>query len=221
MNPVGGRRGKGISARADRALDIAAGALSFSDGAEAVFDMPDAEVGRLIKQKAKELKRAVQTSAIDGGSSRPLTRYVSLKLPVEQSRRKQARLREIDFEARGQAYRQRLVTNKELLSPGEMQQTLNVTRQALSGALKTSRMFTVEVGGQTYYPKFFADGEVDRSVLEEISRALGDMPGWLKWDFFTSGRGSLGDASPLVALREGKAQEIERMAKALAKEFVG
>jgi hypothetical protein len=130
-------------------------------------------------------------------------------------------LREIDFEARGQAYRQRLVTNKELLSPGEMQQTLNVTRQALSGALKTSRMFTVEVDGQTYYPKFFADGEVDRSVLEEISRALGDMPGWLKWDFFTSGRGSLGDASPLVALREGKAQEIERMAKALAKEFVG
>lgn len=36
----------------DRALGNAAGALSYAEDLEVIFEMPDAEVGRLIKQSS-------------------------------------------------------------------------------------------------------------------------------------------------------------------------
>ncbi|WP_436206866.1 hypothetical protein [Caballeronia sp. LjRoot31] len=220
MGAVVGRHGKaGISDRADRALGSAAGALSHADGADAVFDMPDAEVGRLTKQKARVLKRAVEALRAKDRGGHPLTEPVSIELPVESGEREHPEPRKEDFEVRGRAYHQSLVSSKKLLSSGDMQEALAITCQALSAAIKASRMFTVQVEGQTYYPGFFADGEVDRSVLEKISRALGNVPGWIKWDFFTARRGSLGDISALAALRKGKVQDVERVAQALAEEI--
>jgi hypothetical protein len=221
MSAAADRRGKErISDRTDRALGSAAGALSYADGADDVFEMSDADVGRLIKQKARALKRVVADLRAKGTRGRPLTELVSLELPVESSGPEHAEPRKGDFEVRGRAYRQSLVAQKKLLSSGDMQEALAVTRQALSAAIKASRMFTVEVDGQTYYPAFFADGNVDRAVLEKISRMLGTMPGWMKWDFFTASRGSLGDVSPLDALRKGKVSEVERIAQAEVEEMV-
>lgn len=207
------------SDRADRALSIAAGALAFADDFDQVFDMPDAEVGRLIKQKAEAFRRAVADLGAMDTLAHPLTTAVSLDLPVKPSRRAHRTPRVRDFDERGQVYRQGLVADKKLLTSGDTQKALAVTRQALSAAMKASRMFTVEVDGQTFYPGFFADGEVDRPVLEKISRALGNLPGWMKWDFFTAVRGSLGGISPLEALRKGKVEEVERLAQALVDEI--
>ena len=161
------------SDRPDRALSIAAGALAFVDDFDEVLDMPDAKVGRLIKRKAEAFRRAVADLSARDTLAHPLTRPVSLELPVKASKRAHRARRTRDFDERGQAYRQRLVADKKLLSSGDMQKALAVTRQALSAAMKALRMFTVEVDGQTFYPGFFAGGEVDRPVLEKISRALG------------------------------------------------
>jgi hypothetical protein len=215
------RRGKErISDRTDRALGSAAGALSYADGADDVFEMSDADVGRLIKQKARVLKRVVADLTAKGTRGRSLTEPVSVELPVDSSERGDAEPRKEDFAVRGRVYRQSLVAEKKLLSSGDMQQALAVTRQALSAAIKASRIFTVEVDGKTYYPAFFADGDVDRAVLEKISRMLGNMPGWMKWDFFTASRGSLGDVTPLDALCKGKVSEVERIAQAEVEEMV-
>jgi hypothetical protein len=220
MAAVADRHGKeSISDRTDRALGSAAGALSYADGADDVFEMSDADVGRLIKQKAMAFKRAIGRMK-DQRSRRPaLTEPASLELPIESSNGERPTPDKGVMDEAGRAYRQRLVAGKKLMSSGDMQKALGFTRQALSAAIKTSRMFTVEVDGQTYYPSFFADGDVDRAVLEKISRMLGSMPGWLKWDFFTAARGSLGDMSPLEALRKGKVAEVERIAQAEVEEM--
>jgi hypothetical protein len=41
----------------------------------------------------------------------------------------------------------------------------------------------------------------------------------MKWDFFNAASGSLGDASPLEALRQGRVDEVERLAQALVDEI--
>ena len=68
------------------------------------------------------------------------------------------------------------------------------------------------------FPASFAEGKVDRATLENVSRVLGELPGWTKWDFFTTAKGSLGDINPLEALRKGKVEEVNRVAAAFAEE---
>ncbi len=77
-------------------------------------------------------------------------------------------------------------------------------RQALNKALKSHRMFAVEAGGQSYYPTFFADPNLDRRKVQRVAQALGDLGGWEKWLFFTTPKSSLGQRTPLQAMREGK-----------------
>jgi hypothetical protein len=88
-----------------------------------------------------------------------------------------------------------------------LQAALSLTGQAVSAASRARRLFTVDVDGQSYFPAFFANGKVDRATLENVSRILGELPGWTKWDFFTTAKGSLGDISPLEALRKGRIEK--------------
>ncbi|WP_073101280.1 hypothetical protein [Pollutimonas bauzanensis] len=64
-----------------------------------------------------------------------------------------------------------------------MWQALSLTRQAVSAATRSGRLFTVDVEGDVYYPAFFADGSVDRATLEKVSRQLGRLPGWTKLEY--------------------------------------
>src|ERR1700754_3720569 len=102
MSAVADRRAKeGISDRTDRALGSAAGALSFAEGADDVFEMSDADVGRLIKQKARARKRVMPDLREKGTRGHPLTEPVSVELPVESSAREHAKARKEDFPAGG------------------------------------------------------------------------------------------------------------------------
>jgi len=199
----------------DRALGNAAGALSYAEDLDVIFEMPDAEVGRLIKQKARSFRRMIEQT------NRPaavhLTEPVVLQLPQDSNDSASETGTQVGFDMASRDFRRSLV-KRHLLSSAGLQAALNLTRQAVSAAARARRLFTVDVEGQSYFPAFFADGKVDRATLENISRILGELPGWTKWDFFTTAKGSMGNINPLEALRKGRVEEVNRAAAAFVEE---
>jgi hypothetical protein len=199
----------------DRALGNAAGALSYAEDLEVIFEMPDAEVGRLIKQKARSFRRMIEQT--DSPVAGHLTEPVVLELPQEPDDAAPETVKQGDFDVASREFRRSLI-KRQLLSSADLQAALSLTRQAVSAASRARRLFTVDVEGQSYFPAFFADGKIDRATLENVSRILGELPGWTKWDFFTTAKGSLRDISPLEALRKGRVEEVNRVAAAFAEE---
>ena len=120
--------------------------------------------------------------------------------------------------ARKQAHEVRddLVARKAVVSSGELTDILRISRQALSKAVKANRIFSVEVGGENYYPGFFADPAIDRRKLEKVSKILGELGGWQKWQFFTTPKGSLADLTPLEALKKGQYERVVTAAAGFA-----
>lgn len=100
--------------------------------------------------------------------------------------------------------RRDLVKRKLVLPSGEFADALGVSREDLNKKVAAHRLFAMELGGENYYPTFYLELDVDRKNLERVSRALGDMSGWRKWQFFTTPKGSLGDKTPLQVLEDGK-----------------
>lgn len=103
-----------------------------------------------------------------------------------------------------------------LLPPGEFATRMNWTRQALSKALASNRVFYVEEQGARYYPAFYLEPRYERRHLEETARLLGDLPGGSKWQFFNTPKGYLGGVTPLAALLDGKFQQVKTAAEGFA-----
>ncbi|MDR5879403.1 hypothetical protein [Caballeronia sp. LZ032] len=112
--------------------------------------------------------------------------------------------------------REALVRERRLMKPATFLQELGVTKQALSKAVKSGRMFSLDVGPATYYPAFYLDLDVDRKQLQKVTQELGSLPGWSKWQFFTQPKGSLGRRTPLEALAEGMVEDVRMAAQAFA-----
>lgn len=114
----------------------------------------------------------------------------------------------VAFMERFSAQEQRLlaedITQGRLLKSTDMCARLGVSRQALQIAVADHRIFTLEgPNGKKLYPAFFADPRYQRAQLGQVSRALGDMPGDSKWDFFTNKKLSLNARTPLEVLSSG------------------
>lgn len=108
-----------------------------------------------------------------------------------------------------------LVQAGELLPPAEFIKRMGWTQQNLDKALEASRVFFVE-DGIRYFPAFYLDKSCDRRQLEAICKALGNLPGGAKLQFFRSHRGSLGGLTPLEALAQGQITTVLAAAKAFA-----
>ncbi|MBI3154368.1 MAG: hypothetical protein HYZ20_03070 [Burkholderiales bacterium] len=110
----------------------------------------------------------------------------------------------------------RLVSDGVLVEPAGFAEALHITRQALSKALSAQRVFYVEVGGQRYYPSFFADPRYERRQLESVSKALGELPGASKLQFFLTKKASLEGLTPLDALAQGRYSRVRTAAQGFA-----
>ena len=208
-----------ISAKAERALSSAAGAATHVDGAELLLDMPDAQVGRILKSRILAFRQLLaQPLPAGGGGGKTYIVPLEPSQAVEPEQAAGDAGTTAPWAGQAQRYRRALVQQKALLSSAQMWQALSLTRQAVSAATRSGRLFTVDVDGESFYPAFFADGAIDRATLEKVSRQLDRLPGWAKWDFFTAPRGSLGGVSPLDALRTGRVDDVLRAAKAVAEE---
>lgn len=102
-----------------------------------------------------------------------------------------------------QEFMAELIEKKLVASSDEICDALAFTRQALNKAVQEHRMFYLRQGHRHYYPVFYADSRLSRPLLEDITRALGDLDGAQKWQFFTKPKGSLSGKTPLEALQEG------------------
>lgn len=73
--------------------------------------------------------------------------------------------------------------------------------ESLGKLVATRGLFALEVAGEIYYPTFYLQLDTDRKKYERVCKALGGISGWSKWQFFTRPKGSLGDKTPLQALK--------------------
>ncbi len=86
----------------------------------------------------------------------------------------------------------------------------------LDRALRTRRLFAVNVDDEDYIPQFFLDGRYDRGQLQAVCKALGELPGGSKLQFFMTPKGSLNGKTPLEALVDRKVELVRRAAHGFA-----
>jgi len=109
-----------------------------------------------------------------------------------------------EFALQERSNRQRDIETGALLFSDEICARLGITRQSLNQAVREQRMFALESpSGKPAYPAFFTDPGLDSTKLEQISRALGDLPGSSKYGFFMTPKISLKSRSPLEFLAAG------------------
>jgi uncharacterized protein (DUF849 family) len=111
---------------------------------------------------------------------------------------------------------QRLVRGKELLDPAAFAEAMGWSRQALSKALSTRRVFFVEFNSTRYFPAFFARKDLERRQVEAVSKLMGDLPGGAKLAFFLNRKGSLDRKTPVEALAAGQLTEVRAAAEGYA-----
>ena len=127
-----------------------------------------------------------------------------------------------DLEDQALARRQQLRDKGELLTSAEICARLGISRQALSKAVRDRRMFWLDGAcGSQWYPSFFADAATSRRNVEQVSVALADLPGAMKWQFFTTPKHSLAGQTPLAAIRTGKTDEVMRTAMEVVERNLG
>ncbi|OXI35265.1 hypothetical protein CFB89_03665 [Burkholderia sp. AU16741] len=200
-----------LDVETEEALRSAVGAATMlgPDRARALLSLSDAQLGHLFKVGIAQVIDLAGT--ITFGITAAATRD---RKPAGGKRR--AASATADPERQVQAERRMLVADGKLLPAGRTWAGLGMTRQALSKAVASGRIFTVDVGAAQYYPAFYLAGDIDRKTLGRVTQCLGDLPGWSKWQFFTTPKASLGNVTPLVALSRGKVDEVERAATAFA-----
>lgn len=111
---------------------------------------------------------------------------------------------------------QAMVRGGDLLRATDFANALSISKQAVSKALRNKRVFTVEVDGEQYYPALYLDPQLDRRQLEQVTKALGDLPGPSKLQFFLRAKHSLGGITPLQALKQGRFEQVRASALGFA-----
>lgn len=105
--------------------------------------------------------------------------------------------------------RAELEQSGQLLDSQALAAMMGVTRQAINKAETELRMFSLDgIAGKKLYPAFFADTKIDRRAIQKVSKALEQLAGSSKWQFFTNPRVSLGKKTPVEALRRGKFEQV-------------
>lgn len=107
-----------------------------------------------------------------------------------------------DFEREAIMRRRRLLEQGELLTRRQLCERLGITPRTLAEAVWDHRLFWIDGDtGEHWYPGFFADSASHLPDIERVSIALGELPGAVKWQVFTTLKYSLGGNTPIAVLR--------------------
>ncbi len=208
-----------LDTETEDALRSAVGAATMlgPERAKALLAMPDEQLGRLFKLGITQVIDLAKLVTFGGEASttRNTKRSGRGKPAVSHSVGRSDPF-DFDFERRTLPKRQALVDSGKLLPAAKIWEGLGISRQALNKAVATGRIFTVDVGAAQYYPAFYLDGDLDRKTLAKVTQLLGSLPGWTRWQFFTTPKASLGNVTPLKALSRGKVEQVEKAAAAFA-----
>lgn len=95
----------------------------------------------------------------------------------------------------------------------EFKKSLKLPAGSIAKAVADGAFFVVTQNGQQWYPSFFTDPTLKRRQLIAVTRLLKDLNGFAKWQFFVTGKGSLGGLTPLEALRQGDLRQVKATAQ--------
>lgn len=192
------------------ALQFLSATIKCKHEVEAIAKLSDKQLLALINESVKTSRNS-EKAALAAHNWAVTFRRVASLLTAKDS---EALL----SSARQQAHKVRteLVATKSVISSGELTEALGISRQALSKAVLANRIFAVEVGGENYYPTFYADPDLDRKKLERISKILGELDGWSRWQFFTTPKASLEGLTPIQALKKGRYENVATAAAGFA-----
>ncbi|PRF46399.1 hypothetical protein C6Q04_22500 [Burkholderia multivorans] len=184
----------------------AAAIVSNPIGAQALLDIPDAEVGRLFK--ARLMKAIGVASALNLDLCSVLANDETQRGRI--GRRASEPLELTDCSA-DNLERYSLVLQGKLLRSSDFCQALGITEKRLRKDVASGRIFSVEFEAEPYYPAFLLSNLFDLKKFAMVVRGLGESTGWSKWKFFTTPAESLGGLTPLWALAR---KELKRVLKA-------
>lgn len=100
-------------------------------------------------------------------------------------------------------------SDPQLVEEDEFAKALGRPATFIAKLVANGTLFVVERNGARLYPSFFADTTLERRQLSAVVRLLRDLDNCTKWQFFISGKGSLGGLTPLQALRQGKLRQVK------------
>ena len=103
-----------------------------------------------------------------------------------------------------------------LVSEDEFARSMGWSAGWVAKAVSAGTLFMVKQDGQQLYPSFFADATLKRRQLIAVTKMLKDLDGFTKWQIFVGGKGFLGGATPLEALRDGKLRQVKVAAEGFA-----
>lgn len=185
--------------RVENLLRRAAVAIILFDpvGAEALLELPDAEIGRRFKiSLARLIGRATVLN-------------VDLASIHDEDGRSKAR------SERPRSVRDSLVAEGKLLRASVVCAVLGITRQRLTRDVAAGRIFNVAIKADEFYPAFFLANELDRRQVAKVVRRLDDLTNWKKLNFFTRKNALLANLTPLQAILHGEAKLVLQAADAL------
>ncbi|WP_147439454.1 hypothetical protein [Paraburkholderia sp. BL17N1] len=182
-------------ARLEHAFRLAATAAILFDptGAEALLALPDAEVGRMLKKKLREIIGVATVYNLDLPSLRQ----------------------------EGETLRERypLVQEGKVLRTEDFCQAAQITRKQLKKRIASGHIFSVDVGPEPYYPAFFLSPQISSDDLAKVIRRLRNTPAWSKWNFFTTPTDAVGGPTPLQLLAAQQVRTVLKAAGDFAKRF--
>lgn len=164
--------------------------------AEALLDLPAAEVGRRFKICLARL----------------IGRATVLNLDLASIREEDGRVKR--GSTRPRSGRDSLVAEGKLLRAPIVCAALGITKQRLAKNVAAGRIFNVVFEADEFYPAFFLASELNRRQLAKLVRQLDGLTGWAKWKFFTEPKTSLTNMTPLQALARGEAKLVSQVADA-------
>lgn len=99
------------------------------------------------------------------------------------------------------------------LTSEQVAAVLNLSRQAVDKRRSSNQLLALTQGRRGYsYPGFqFEDGKT-LPGLEDVLKALNALDPWMQLNFFTSPAERLGGKTPIEALREGRLNDVARVA---------
>lgn len=103
-----------------------------------------------------------------------------------------------------------------VIPSNQFAEAAKLSRVGLDKALRSNRIFAVELAGASHVPAFFLEVRYQPRHLGAVSRILGDLPGGSKLQFFMTPKGSLGGQTPLEALADRKFAAVRRTAQGFA-----
>ena len=173
-------------------------------------EIPGKDVEALLKELVERDVGEV-TDTLQVPTFPPKVRELLANLPAENRAFMETLARQ------SMAARARQVENGALLTSADLCALRQITRQALSKAVKDGRVFWLDgPSGVQLYPSFFARPKSERIAFEKVSRALGNIPGGSKWQFFSTPKRSLGGITPVEALDKGNVEQVITAAVAFA-----